>query len=311
MSEAGSELLRSAGQQAGEPTDRKFRELTVLKDIGHQNVPDLEQEVYHERSGESDRTEAEVVTRALELGMNVVLKGQPGVGKSFLARYICAQTNRPLYRITLSETTFREDLLGSLHLVSNDDGETITEWVDGPLTRAARVGGVLLLDELNAADANTAAALNAIMEQRGTRTLTLPQTGEQIQPHSQFRVIGTSNPGYQGTYELNDAFEDRFRHVKLGYLPQDIEVDLVFDRTDVSREREKEIQRLVSFAHRLREAHADGELGTPITSREVIRIARFTEDEFMTITEAARSELVARVDDYDESLIRTLIDRQL
>lgn len=115
--------------------------------------------------------------------MNVVLKGQPGVGKSFLVRYVCAQTNHPLYRITLSETTFREDLLGSLHLVSGDVGEMVTEWVDGPLTRAARVGGVLLLDELNAADANTAAALNAVMEQRGTRSLTLPQTSEQIQPH--------------------------------------------------------------------------------------------------------------------------------
>ncbi|WP_121823279.1 AAA family ATPase [Halostella salina] len=311
MSDAETSQRRSALETAGEPTDRRFRELTVLNDIGHDRVPEIEQETYHERAGESDRTDVEVVTRALDLGMNVVLKGQPGVGKSFLVRYVCAQTNRPLYRITLSETTFREDLLGSLHLVSGDDGETVTEWVDGPLTRAARVGGVLLLDELNAADANTAAALNAVMEQRGTRSLTLPQTGEQIQPHDQFRVVGTSNPGYQGTYELNDAFEDRFRHIKLDYLPESIEVDLVFDRTNLAREREPEIERLVSFAQRLREAHSDGELATPITSREIIRIARFMEDEFMTLTEAARSELVARVDEYDESLIRTLIDRQL
>jgi nitric oxide reductase NorQ protein/cobaltochelatase CobS len=90
-----------------------------------------------------------------------------------------------------------------------------------------------------------------------------------------------------------------------------VEVDLVFERTALSREREAAVERLVSFADRLREAHADGELGTPITSREVIRIARFMEGEFMTLQEAARSELVARVDEYDESLVRTLIDRQL
>jgi nitric oxide reductase NorQ protein/cobaltochelatase CobS len=303
--------LRSAVRTAGDPSNNKFRELTVLNDIGHKRVPEINQETYHERAGESDRTDVEVVTRGLELGMNIVLKGQPGVGKSYLVRYICAQTNRPLYRITLSETTFREDLLGSLHLVSDDSGETTSEWIDGPLTRAARAGGILLLDELNAADANTAAALNAVMEQRGTRSLTIPQTGEQIKPHEQFRVVGTSNPGYQGTYELNDAFEDRFRHVKLDYLPESIEVELVFDRTNLSRDREPEIKRLVSFAQRLREANADGELATPITSREIIRIARFMEDDFMTLIEAAKSELIARVDEYDESLIRTLIDRQL
>ncbi|MFB6154419.1 MAG: AAA family ATPase [Haloferacaceae archaeon] len=295
----------------GGPTDRTFEELTVLEDVGHERVPTLAQDTYHQRTSEGGRTDVEVVTRALELGMNVVLKGQPGVGKSFLARYVCAQTNRPLYRVTLSETTYREDLLGHLHLVSSASGQTVTRWVDGPLTRAAREGGVLLLDEINAADANTVAALNAVMEQRETRSLTIPQTGEQITPHEEFRVVATANPGYQGTYELNDAFEDRFRHVKLDYLPVSVEVELVFERTNLDRGREEAVERLVSFAGRLREAHADGELSTPITTRELVRIARFVEDDFMSLREATRSELVARVDEYDESLVRTLIDRRL
>ncbi len=298
-------------QQVGEPTTERFRELTVLEDVGHKKVPQIAQSTYHERSSHSDRTNVEIVTRALELGMNVVLKGHPGVGKSFLVRYLCNRTNRPLYRVTLSETTYREDLLGSLHLVSGNDGETVTEWVDGPLTEAARTGGILLLDEINAADANTAAALNAVMEQQETRTLSIPQTGEQIRPHEQFRVVGTANPGYQGTYELNAAFEDRFRHVKLEYLPTDVETELVFERTQLDDRHESDIRELVSFANRLREAYDDGELGTPITTREVVRIARFLEDDFMTLREAARSELVARVDEYDESLVETLIDKQL
>ena len=65
----------------------------------------------------------------------------------------------------------------------------------------------------------------------------------------------------------------------------------------------------MSFANRLREANADGELGTPITTRELIRIARFAEDEFLTFKQATRSELVARVDEYDESLVETLINK--
>ncbi|WP_058366955.1 AAA family ATPase [Haloparvum sedimenti] len=295
----------------GEPTDERFGELPVLADVGHDRVPDVGPDEYYHRDAAGGRTDVEVVTRALALGMNVLLKGPPGVGKSYLAKYVCSRTNRPLYRVTLSETTFREDLLGNLQLVSADGGETVTRWVDGPLTRAAREGGVLLLDEINAADANTVAALNAVMEAPETRTLTVPQTGETVAPHEQFRVVATANPGYQGTYELNQAFEDRFRHVKLEYLPTAVEVDLVFQRTGLDRSREDAVERLVSFAGRLREAYVDGELSTPVTTREVVRIARFMEDDFMSLRDAARSELVARVDEYDETLVRTLVDKRL
>lgn len=300
-----------SSEEAGPPTSGTFSELTVLEDVGHEQVPEIPEDAYHHRKQDGGRTDVEVVSRALELGMNVVLKGPPGVGKSFLARYLCAQTNRPLYRITLSETTYREDLLGHLHLVSSSDGETITQWVDGPLTRAVREGGVLLLDEINAADANTVAALNSVMEQRATRSLTIPETGEQLTPHEEFRVIATANPGYQGTYELNDAFEDRFRHVKLEYLPQSVEVDLILERTEIPADRKDETEKLVAFAGRLREAYRDGELSTPVTTRELVRIARFMEDDFMDLKRAATSELVARVDEYDESLVQALIAKRL
>jgi nitric oxide reductase NorQ protein/cobaltochelatase CobS len=233
------------------------------------------------------------------------------VGKSYLAKYLCAQTNRPLYRVTLSETIYREDLLGHLQLVSAPGGESVTSWVDGPLTRAAREGGVLLLDEINAADANTAAALNAVMEQEDTRSLTIPQTGEVVIPHEEFSVIATANPGYQGTYEQNDAFEGRFRHVELDYLPTDVEVEIIFERTDLDRRKEAEITELVTFAERLREAYLNGELTTPITTRELVRIGTFIEKGFMDLETATRSELLARVDDHDAALVDTLIQKSL
>ena len=295
----------------GEPTDETVGELPVMTDTGHPMVPTLAQDTYHQRTIAGDRTDVEIVTKALSLGMNVVLKGPPGVGKSYLAKYLCARTNRPLFRITLSETTYREDLLGHLHLLSSDTGTTETQWIDGPLTRAVREGGILLLDEINAADANTVAALNAVMEGKETRTLTIPQTGETITPHEEFRVIATANPGYQGTYELNDAFEDRFRHVKLAYLPKDVETALVLSRTELGPERREEIESLVGLAARLREAYMDGELSTPVTTRELVRIARFIEDDFMDMRTAAESELVARVSEYDESLVETYIQKRL
>ena len=298
-------------QAAGAPTDDRFGHLAVLEDVDHREVPSMPADAYHERELVGDRTDVQVVTKALAAGMNVVLNGPPGVGKSYLARHICARTNRPLYRVTLSETTYREDLLGHLQLVSAPGGESVTSWVDGPLTSAVRTGGVLLLDEINAADANTAAALNAVMEREGTRSLTIPQTGEAVDPHEEFRVIATANPGYQGTYEQNTAFEGRFRHVELDYLPPAVEVDVIFERTDLDRRKRDAIESLVAFAGQLREAYVAGELTTPITTRELVRIATFMEDGFMDLETATESELLARVDDHDTSLVATLLEKSL
>lgn len=302
---------QQAIREVGEPTDERFGQLTVLEDIGHEEVPDIAADEYYERTTVADKTDVQIVTKALEEGMNVILKGPPGVGKSYLAKYICAQTNRPLYRVTLSETTYREDLLGHLQLVSAPGGESVTSWVDGPLTRAVREGGTLLLDEINAADANTAAALNAVMEQEDTRSLTIPQTGEVVTPHEEFGVIATANPGYQGTYEQNQAFEGRFRHIELDYVPRDIEVEIIFERTTLDERKREEIINLVSFAERLREAYMNGELTTPVTTRELVRIATFMENGFMNLETATKSELLARVDDHDRSLVDTLIEKSL
>lgn len=298
-------------QEAGAPTDDQFGYLSVLADVDHREVPSVPADAYYQREIAGGRTDVAVVTKALDAGMNVVLNGPPGVGKSYLAKYVCARTNRPLYRVTLSETTYREDLLGHLQLVSAPGGESVTSWVDGPLTRAVRAGGVLLLDEINAADANTAAALNAVMEREGTRSLTIPQTGEAVDPHEEFRVIATANPGYQGTYEQNTAFEGRFRHVELDYLPTAVEVEIIFERTGLDRGKRDAVESLVEFAGRLREAYVSGELTTPITTRELVRIATFMEDDFMDLQTATESELLARVDDHDTSLVATLLEKSL
>jgi nitric oxide reductase NorQ protein len=85
----------------------------------------------------------------------------------------------------------------------------------------------------------------------------------------------------------------------------------VLARTELGPERREEVESLVGLAARLREAYMDGELSTPVTTRELVRIARFIEDDFMDMRTAAESELVARVSEYDESLVETYIQKRL
>ncbi|WP_394325757.1 CbbQ/NirQ/NorQ C-terminal domain-containing protein [Halolamina pelagica] len=90
-----------------------------------------------------------------------------------------------------------------------------------------------------------------------------------------------------------------------------METDLILDRTGLDDARRQEVEDLVALAGRLREAYVDGELSTPVTTRELVRIAQFIQDDFMDLKAAAKSELVARVSEYDETLVETYIAKRL
>ncbi|WP_227134744.1 CbbQ/NirQ/NorQ domain-containing protein [Halorubellus salinus] len=79
----------------------------------------------------------------------------------------------------------------------------------------------------------------------------------------------------------------------------------------LDRRKRDAIESLVAFAGQLREAYVAGELTTPITTRELVRIATFMEDDFMDLETATESELLARVDDHDTSLVATLLEKSL
>ena len=56
------------GHTVGPRTGEMFSELSVLEDVGHEKVPAVQEDAYHHRYVEGDRTDVEIVTRALELG---------------------------------------------------------------------------------------------------------------------------------------------------------------------------------------------------------------------------------------------------
>jgi midasin (ATPase involved in ribosome maturation) len=98
-------------------------------------------------------------------------------------------------------------LVGSYSLINGN-----TVWVDGPILKAYRSGGILLLDEI---DLNpTLMVLQGVLE---NKPLYVFQTGELVRPKKGFQVFATgntkgdgSNFEYVGTTTLNKAFLERF-----------------------------------------------------------------------------------------------------
>ena len=86
--------------------------------------------------------EVEVCTQAYHSQLPLMLKGPTGCGKTRFVEHMAARLGRELITVSCNEDTSATDLLGR-HLLLGGD----TVWTDGPVTRAARQGAMLYLDE--------------------------------------------------------------------------------------------------------------------------------------------------------------------
>jgi cobaltochelatase CobS len=159
---------------------------------------------------------------------NIMLIGDAGVGKSSVIIEIAKRINVPVFQLACSGKTRFQHLVGSRELV---DGAT--RWVDGPLPRAMREGGILLLDEVTRMDAGEQMNLASVLD--GRSTLTIPDTGEVVNPHPRFRVAATGNSGgfgdesgaYIGEKASSFAFLDRFQKIRVHPMPEEVEKDIL------------------------------------------------------------------------------------
>lgn len=159
---------------------------------------------------------------------NLMLIGDAGVGKSSVVVEIANRLNIPVYQLACSGKTRFQHLVGSRELVGGE-----TRWVDGPLTRAMREGGILLMDEVTRMDTGEQMNLAAVLDARSS--LTIPDTGEVVKPHALFRVAATGNSGgfgddsgaYVGEKPSSFAFLDRFQKIRVNPIPDDVETSLL------------------------------------------------------------------------------------
>lgn len=159
---------------------------------------------------------------------NLMLIGDAGVGKSSVIVEIAHRLNIPVFQIACSGKTRFQHLVGSRELVGGE-----TKWVDGPLTRAMREGGILLMDEVTRLDSGEQMNLAAVLDARST--LTIPDTGEVVKPKPRFRVGATGNSGgfgdesgaYVGEKPSSFAFLDRFQKMRVNPMPDEVETELL------------------------------------------------------------------------------------
>src|SRR5437764_6913078 len=149
---------------------------------------------------------------------NLLLRGVPGVGKTFFGVILAAISNAKFARIQGRADLQPTEVVG-FQMINPATGAFITEF--GPLASAE----VILLDEINRIPLKSQ---SAFLEGLQDRKITVGKTTYDL-PTFSF-AIATMNPIElgQGTFPLSEAATDRFAiMVNIGYLPPEEEQRLV------------------------------------------------------------------------------------
>jgi MoxR-like ATPase len=176
---------------------------------------------------------------------NLLLRGVPGVGKTFFGVILAAISNAKFARLQGRADLQPTEVVG-FQMINPATGVLTTEF--GPMASAE----VILLDEINRIPLKSQ---SAFLEALQDRTITVGKETYEL-PTFSF-AIATMNPVElgQGTFPLSEAATDRFAiMINIGYLPPEEEEKLVnfdFKRVKLGTLMAKE--RIVELRARINE----------------------------------------------------------
>ncbi|WP_417744029.1 CbbQ/NirQ/NorQ/GpvN family protein [Salipiger sp.] len=182
--------------------------------------------------------ECAVFATAHANALPLLLKGPTGCGKTRFVEHMAARLGLPLHTVACHDDLSAADLIGRYLLKG---GETV--WVDGPLTRAVREGGICYLDEVVEARKDVTVVLHPLTDDR--RRLVIDKTGEELVAPDGFMLVASYNPGYQNILKkLKPSTRQRFVSVRFDFPTSEVEVPVVMRESGLDEGRAKALVRL-------------------------------------------------------------------
>ena len=229
----------------------------------------LTEEPYYVAVGD----EVELFEAAYEQRIPLIFKGPTGCGKTRFVEYMSYRLgqpltsikqadsrgverpegdNIPLVTIACHEDLTASDLVGR-YLLEGDS----TVWIDGPLSRAVKAGGICYLDEIVEARKDTTVLIHPLTDHR--RILPVEKRGELLEAADGFLLILSYNPGYQSALkDLKHSTRQRFVSIEFDYPPRDIEAEIVQHESGCDPDDAMQLAMLGEKVRNLRE-HGLGE----------------------------------------------------
>tara|TARA_Y100000996_G_scaffold165285_1_gene128419 strand:+ start:6509 stop:7384 length:876 start_codon:yes stop_codon:yes gene_type:complete len=180
--------------------------------------------------------EVELFEAAYHQRLPLIFKGPTGCGKTRFVEYMSYKLgveltkvskdsegglNMPLVTIACHEDLTASDLVGR-YLLEGDQ----TVWLDGPLTRAVKAGGICYLDEIVEARKDTTVLIHPLTDHR--RILPVEKKGELLEAAEGFLLVLSYNPGYQSALkDLKHSTRQRFISIEFDYPSRDKEAEII------------------------------------------------------------------------------------
>ena len=227
----------------------------------------LDHEPYYVPIGD----EVELFEAAYQQRIPLIFKGPTGCGKTRFVEYMSYKlgvelskvtkgkpkgktdgSNIPLVTIACHEDLTASDLVGR-YLLEGDR----TVWIDGPLTRAVKVGGICYLDEIVEARKDTTVLIHPLTDHR--RILPVEKKGELLEAAEGFLLVLSYNPGYQSALkDLKHSTRQRFISIEFDYPPRDTEAQIIAHESGVDDVMANQLAKLGEKVRNLKE-HGLGE----------------------------------------------------
>ena len=225
----------------------------------------LDEEPYYVPIGD----EVELFEAAYKQKLPLIFKGPTGCGKTRFVEYMSYKLGAELTKVTKNDAddsgvnlplvtiACHEDLTGSdlvgRYLLEGDQ----TVWLDGPLTRAVKAGGICYLDEVVEARKDTTVLIHPLTDHR--RILPIEKRGELLQAADGFLLVLSYNPGYQSALkDLKHSTRQRFVSIEFDYPPMELEAQIVEHEAGVDKDTAYQLAKLGEKVRNLKE-HGLGE----------------------------------------------------
>ena len=210
--------------------------------------------------------EIEIFESAYRQRVPILLKGPTGTGKTRFVEHMAWRLSEslsptkstsasskgsaeklPLITVACHEDLTASDLVGRYLL--DADG---TRWIDGPLTRAVKSGGICYLDEIVEARKDTTVIIHPLTDHR--RSLTIDKLGTVINAADGFLLVVSYNPGYQNALkDLKHSTRQRFVALEFDFPDEETEAQIIAHESGCDLEVAERLARLGLKIRNLRE----------------------------------------------------------
>lgn len=218
----------------------------------------------------------EILNKAHDADLFVLIIGPKGTGKTTLVRDFAKRKSKKLVSINFSLRTRESHLVGTKTLTEGSVG-----FDEGILVKSMKEGSMLYLDELNSSEPDVLLRLDEALDDR--RQIVLKESaGEVINANKDWFVVATINPlTHVGTKELPPQIISRFPvRIRLEYPPEEIELQIV--KKYVSGNNEKDLIQGIKLANNLRQAASVEELYYSPSLRETISYGKMLDSGIST-----------------------------